>query len=68
MATDTEALLRALLRAQVEFVIVGGTAAIVHGAATPTDDLDIVVPMTEVNYRVVELELRAIRERLAKTH
>lgn len=32
-----------------ECVVIGGVAAAGHGAATPTDDLDLVAPMTEGN-------------------
>ena len=49
MTTDTPQLLARLLDAQVEFVVIGGTAALVHGATTPTVDLDIAAPMTESN-------------------
>lgn len=49
MATDTPALLERLLDAQVEFIVIGGTAALAHGAATPTVDLDIAAPMNEAN-------------------
>jgi hypothetical protein len=41
MATDTETLLTALLDANVDFMVVGGTAALAYGAVTPTQDLDI---------------------------
>ena len=40
--TDFTALLRALVNAQVEFIIVGGVAATIHGSARVTLDLDIV--------------------------
>ncbi len=43
---DLGRLLTVLEEAGVEFVIVGGIAAIAHGATTPTGDLDLVVPMT----------------------
>ena len=49
MSTDSEALLRILVDAGVEFIVIGGAAAIAHGAATPTLDLDIAAPMTEAN-------------------
>lgn len=49
MTTKVDDLLTLLTEASVEFVVVGGTAALVHGAATPTDDLDIAAPMTESN-------------------
>lgn len=39
---DLEALLRELVAANVEFIIVGGAAAVIHGAPITTQDLDIV--------------------------
>ncbi len=39
---DIEALLTALLEGGVEFIVVGGVAAVLHGAPTTTQDLDIV--------------------------
>jgi hypothetical protein len=39
---DLEALIRELVAAHVEFVIVGGAAAVIHGAPVTTQDLDIV--------------------------
>jgi len=39
---DLEQILPALSGAQVEFIIVGGVAAIVHGSARLTQDLDVV--------------------------
>ena len=42
MTTDFEGLLRALTDAGVEFIIVGGLAATVHGAARATYDVDVV--------------------------
>jgi hypothetical protein len=49
MAADTEKLLSALLDAGVEFVVIGGTAALAHGATTPTLDLDVAAPFTRDN-------------------
>ncbi len=40
--TDFAALLKLLSKHQVEFVVVGGAAAIAHGSARLTQDLDIV--------------------------
>jgi len=40
--TDLPALLKALSQAGVDFVIVGGAAATVHGSARLTQDLDVV--------------------------
>jgi hypothetical protein len=53
---DLEALLAALTRAGVEFIVVGGAAAVLHGAPITTQDLDIVHRRTEANVaRLVEV-------------
>ena len=39
--TDFRALIGVLVEAKVEFIIVGGAAAIAHGSAALTQDLDI---------------------------
>ena len=46
---QTPELLRLLLDASVEFVLIGGVAAIAHGSATFTVDCDITAPFTEEN-------------------
>lgn len=46
---DFRELLSGLTGANVEFVVVGGVAAIAHGAARLTQDLDIVYRRTEEN-------------------
>ncbi len=38
---DLEALIRELLAAGVEFLVVGGAAAVIHGAPVTTQDLDV---------------------------
>ena len=40
--TDFSALLRLLVKNEVEFIIVGGAAATAHGSARLTYDLDVV--------------------------
>jgi hypothetical protein len=40
-ATDFPALLRLLSAARVEFIVIGGVAATIHGSAHITVDLDI---------------------------
>ena len=40
--TDFEALLSTLSRHEVAFIVVGGAAAIAHGSARLTQDLNIV--------------------------
>ncbi len=42
-------LLAVLLKGEVEFVVVGGVAAIAHGASTMTRDVDVVAPLTVEN-------------------
>lgn len=49
--TDFRALLRALSMNGVEFVIVGGAAAIAHGSARLTQDLDIVYRRGRANHQ-----------------
>jgi len=46
---DIESLLRALLDGGVELIVVGGVAAVLHGAPTTTRDLDIVHRRTPEN-------------------
>lgn len=46
---QTPELLRLLLDAGVEFVLIGGVAAIAHGSSTFTVDCDITAPFTEEN-------------------
>ena len=47
--TDFARLLRALVEARVEFIIVGGLAATIHGAARLTQDIDIVYSRSSAN-------------------
>lgn len=49
--TNFEALLRLLVEAGVEFIVVGGAAATAHGSARLTKDLDIVYRRTPENIR-----------------
>lgn len=44
-----ERLLEVLHTSGFECIIVGGTAAVAHGATTQTDDIDVAAPMTEAN-------------------
>lgn len=46
---DLEALIEALVDAGVEFIVVGGAAAVLHGALAATQDLDIVHRRTDDN-------------------
>ncbi len=48
--TDFAALIQQLVDGEVDFIVVGGFAATVHGAARLTVDLDIVYARTEENF------------------
>ncbi|HXF05937.1 MAG TPA: DUF6036 family nucleotidyltransferase [Blastocatellia bacterium] len=55
MLTKLDQLIPLLVKARVEFIIVGGVAAVVHGSARSTEDLDIVYRRTPENVaRLVE--------------
>jgi hypothetical protein len=47
--TDFEGLLRLLVGAEVDFLVVGGVAAIAHDSARLTQDLDIVYERSDAN-------------------
>ena len=49
--TDFEGLLRALVTAGVEFIVIGGVAAKAHGSARFTVDLDVVYARSTENVR-----------------
>lgn len=57
---DLEALIEALVDAKIEFIVIGGAAAVLHGAPTTTQDLDIVHRLTTDNVS----RLAALLERL----
>jgi len=48
---DLDALIQALLGAGIEFIVVGGAAAVLHGAPITTQDLDIVHHRSQENVR-----------------
>lgn len=48
---QTDQLLALLQDAGVDFMIIGGVAAIMHGAATSTMDLDVAAPLTPDNVK-----------------
>ena len=56
--TDFRGLLAALVDANTEFLIVGGAAAIAHGSARLTADLDIVYRRTPDNFHRLVSALR----------
>ena len=61
---DLEALLAALSAAGVEFIVVGGAAAVIHGAPVTTEDLDIVHRRTPENVE----RLMSVLDRLDAIH
>src|SRR4051812_18199211 len=67
MTTDVEALLRRLVAAGVEFVVVGGVAARAHGSAMMTEDLDVAAPLTVGNIRRLLTAVGDLNPRYALT-
>lgn len=59
-AADLEALLEALTAAGVESIVVGGAAAVLHGAPVTTLDLDVVYRRTPENLDRLEALLRQL--------
>ena len=52
---DLEKILKILIENNVEFIIVGGYASIIHGASYVTKDLDICVNLSEENaFRILK--------------
>lgn len=49
--TDFPGLIQALANSDLEFIVIGGAAAIAHGVARLTSDLDIVYRRTSVNIK-----------------
>jgi hypothetical protein len=47
--TDYEGLLRRLIEGKVSFIVVGGLAAVAHGSARLTQDLDVVYSRSKEN-------------------
>ncbi|MCI0571566.1 MAG: nucleotidyltransferase [Myxococcaceae bacterium] len=66
-ANDYLRLLQALTEAEVEFVIVGGTAAVLHGSATATYDLDVLMPFTPSNCERLLRAVSPLHPRFAHT-
>src|SRR5579863_3622347 len=60
-------LLRALSAARVEFAVVGGVAAVLHGAATATYDLDILMPFTVENCEHLLAAIQPLQPRFSDT-
>ena len=63
MAQENDKLLQALVQAEVDFVLVGGVAANLHGSSQLTKDLDVVVSLTVENCRRVLKALGSLSPR-----
>lgn len=66
MASIRELLSR-LSKHQVDYVIVGGIAAVMHGSALTTEDLDICAPMTPENIARIISALKGLNPRYRMT-
>jgi predicted nucleotidyltransferase len=62
-ATNVEKLLKALYDQEVEFIIIGGAAAVLHGSAYVTGDLDICYSREKENLKKLATALAAISHR-----
>jgi hypothetical protein len=62
---QTSRLLRVLLDAGVDFVLIGGVAAIVHGASRMTQDVDIAIAFSEASLSSLLEALRPFNPRHA---
>ena len=58
---DLERALQELHRSGVEFIVIGGVAATIHGSARVTQDLDIVYARSKENHRRLVAALRGHR-------
>jgi hypothetical protein len=63
-ALDVDRLLTTLDRHEVDFVLVGGVAAIAYGGRPPTADLDCVARRSSGNFERLAAALRSLNARL----
>ncbi len=68
MPQKSDELLKLLVGANAEFVIVGGVAANLHGSSYATKDLDIVAPLTIENCRRLLTALGSLSPRFYQAH
>lgn len=64
MIADFEGLLRALSGSQVDFILVGGVAATIHGSARATYDIDVVYSRSPQNLERLVAALAPLRPSL----
>lgn len=55
--TDFQALIEALCEGEVEFILIGGLAAVAHGSARLTQDIDIVYSRSPENLKALATAL-----------
>lgn len=58
--TDFEGLLKSLHHGKVDFILIGEAAAVVHGSARLTEDLDLVYSRTSENIKRLASSLRPL--------
>ena len=68
MAQENDRLLARLVTARVEFVLVGGVAANLHGSSFVTRDLDVVAPLTVENCGRILEALGDLEPRFYQAH
>ena len=56
--SSLEDIVERLIRAHVEFVVVGGFAVLAHGASLMTEYVDICCPFSEEDLRAIESAVR----------
>ena len=64
LASDVEKLLKALYDQEVEFVIIGGAAAVLHGSAYVTGDLDVCYSRKRENLKKLAIALAPVNPSL----
>jgi hypothetical protein len=64
MSYDPEGLLATLNRHDVRYVVLGGLAAVIHGSALPTEDVDVSPERSEANLERLAVALRELGARL----
>lgn len=60
-------LLEVLTSAGVDFIVVGGTAAVLHGSSMATYDLDVLMPFTRENCQRLLRAMEGLNPRLSHT-
>lgn len=61
---DAAPILEVLERHRVQYVVIGGYAAVLHGAQRPTEDIDVVPATTHVNLGRLAEALRELGARV----